>query len=164
MKVREFMNEEVVTVDVNQKLSEVSRLFHERGISGAPVIDQDGELVGMISDSDILKAVEPHRETLRLRYPSLSFMSVTFDRDVEERSLTEVCREIQETPVREHMSSEIIHLTPDDGMERAITLMNQNDVNRLPVLDGKEIVGIITRADIIRCLDASGPSELEKNG
>jgi len=152
MKVKEFMNRNVITVDSRQTLMDVSLLFNENGISGAPVLGPDGKVVGMISDSDLVKAVEPHKETLRLRYPSLSFMSVTFDRDVEERSLAEACRAIQGRPVEEVMSTDVVSLEPEDNLENAVTLMNEMDLNRLPVIEEETVVGIITRADILRCL------------
>jgi len=161
MKVKDAMNPEVITVSPGQTLKEVSHVFHENGISGAPVLDSNGMVVGVISDSDVVRAVEPHQETLRLRYPSLSLMSVTFDRDVEERSLDEVCREVQQKPVKEFMTGEVVSLAPDDTIETAVTLMNQSGFNRLPVIEGDQLVGILTRADILRCLTKADLSFLD---
>ena len=152
MKIKEIMNEQVVTVKEGDTLQYVSRIFYENSISGAPVIDGKGRVVGMISESDIVKAIEPYKAKLRMIFPSLSFMSVTFEKDMEERAITEVVKEVQRTKVTEVMAREVFFLEPDDLVEKAIITMNQRNVNRIPVISNGELVGIVARADILRCL------------
>lgn len=160
MKVQDIMNKDVVTVSETDTLQDVSKLFFERSISGAPVLDSEGNVVGMISESDIVKAVEPCQEKLKMVYPSLSFMSVTFERNTEEKAIAEVVGEVQQKQVSEVMTTEVTSIEPKDSIKRAVILINERNVNRLPVIAEGKIVGIVTRADILRCLSLMDLSEL----
>ncbi|NYT12000.1 MAG: CBS domain-containing protein [Methanomassiliicoccales archaeon] len=152
MKVEDIMTREVVTVAEKDTLQEVSKVFFERSISGAPVLDSTGEVVGMVSESDIVKSVKPYEERLKMIYPSLSFMSVTFEKNTEEKAIDDVVREVQHKTVREIMSRQVHTLSPDDPISKAVTMINEENVNRLPVIIEGKLVGIVTRADILRCL------------
>ena len=152
MNVNDIMTREVVTVAETDTLQEVSKIFFEKSISGAPVLDSKGKIIGMVSESDIVKSVRPYQERLKMVYPSLSFMSVTFEKNTEEKAIAEVVREVQMKTVGEIMSREVHSLTPDDPISKAITMINEENVNRLPVIREGDIVGIVTRADILRCL------------
>ncbi|MFP4169865.1 MAG: HPP family protein [Methanomassiliicoccales archaeon] len=148
MRVKEIMSPSV-TVGADDTLQDVFRMFSERSISGAPVVDERENLIGVISESDMVKAVARHQRRLRLVYPSLSFMSVTFEEDSEGRDLVEVVREIQRTPVSSVMGREVITLSPEDGVKVALERMTKGDVNRLPVVEDGKVVGIVARGDII---------------
>ena len=152
MRVEDIMKREVVAVYETDTLQEVSRVFFERSISGAPVLDSAGKVVGMVSDSDIVKSVRPYEERLRMIYPSLSFMSVTFERNTEEKAIADVVREVQQRPVGEIMTRKVHSLLPDDLISKAVMMINEKNVNRLPVIAEGKLVGIVTRADILRCL------------
>lgn len=162
MKVQDIMNKDVVTVSEKDTLQDVSKLFFERSISGAPVLDSEGNVVGMVSESDIVKAAEPCQERLKMVYPSLSFMSVTFERNTEEKAIADVVREVQQKQVGDVMTTEVTSVDPEDPIKRAVILINEKNVNRLPVIAEGRLVGIVTRADIIRCLSLIDLSKLEE--
>lgn len=160
MQIDQIMNRKVVTVEEGDTLKKVSKIFFENSISGAPVLDSNDEVVGIISESDIVKAMKPFEDRLRMIYPSLSFMSVTFEKDVEEKTLSEVVKEVQDLTVGQVMVKEVLYLEPGDPIEKAVDIMNQRNVNRLPVISDGKLVGIVTRADILRCLATVDLSKL----
>jgi len=152
MKVRDIMSKGVITVGREESLRQISNIFHENRISGAPVVDNEGKLLGMLSESDIVGAAKPLERKLRLIYPSLSLMSVTFEQSAEEKDLAEVVRELQQMCAEEVMTPDVHVIGPEESIQKAVILMNENQVNRLPVIEGDSLVGIITRADIIHYL------------
>jgi CBS domain-containing protein len=162
MYVKDIMTREVVTVIETDTLQQVSKVFFEKSISGAPVLDSHGNVVGMVSESDIVKSVRPYEERLKMIYPSLSFMSVTFEKNTEEKAIAEVVKEVQGKTVGEIMSRDVHILSPDDPISKAVSLINEENVNRLPVIGEGKLIGIVTRADILRCLTLIDLTVLEE--
>jgi CBS domain-containing protein len=135
MKIRSVMTTEVATVPERLPLQEVAALLAERRISGVPVVDPAGAVVGVVSEGDIVRIEagpdEPRRTLRGLRPPRRS----------EPRART----------AADAMSSPPITARPGQTVAEAARLMTERHVNRLPVLrkDGS-LVGIVTRADLVR--------------
>ena len=159
--MRDIMTTDVVVVRETDTLQDISKLFFEKSISGAPVLDENEMLVGMISESDIIGVVRPLEQKLKMVYPSLSMMSVTFEKDLQEKDLSAVLREVQQKKAGEVMTREVVSLEPEDTVKKAVTLMNERNVNRLPIVSAGRVVGILTRADILRCLSMMNLSDLD---
>ncbi len=130
MKVSEIMNPEVMSVTPQDRVCDVIDLFLEKNITGAPVIDQ-GKVTGIISRKDILPLV------------------TTFDLDCS--SLEQIRRTCAHY-VSDHMQKDVIVVTPVEDVEKCALIMTNNNINRLPVVDGGALVGIITRGDILKAL------------
>jgi len=150
--IKEVMVKEVVTVRPEMTLQQVSRLFFERHISGAPVVDDEGKMLGVISETDVLKAVKTYEKRLSMVYPSASLFGVSFQSSYKETEMAEAIARIQDTKVQEVMTRDVYVLGPEDTIQRAVLIMNAFGVNRIPVVEGTRVVGILTRADIIRYL------------
>ena len=139
MNIRELMSTEVVTAAPDEALREVARRLVEHGISGVPVCDEELQVVGVVSEGDILFK-ERGRTTSRR----------PLARILDSASRTEAIK-VQARTVREAMTSPAITITPSRTAAYAARLMLDNGVNRLPVVvqDGT-LVGIVTRADLVR--------------
>ena len=134
------MTREVVTVAPGTPLREVARTLAERGISGAPVVDASGELIGVISEGDFL-VKERGRSGRR---PSRMFaLFGGGSEDSEQRRLS------AETAVQA-MSAPPVTIEEDRTLRETAALMIDRGVNRLPVMRDGRIVGIVTRADLVR--------------
>jgi CBS domain-containing protein len=146
--VRDVMTADVVTVDPDSSVEDAIRLLVDRGVDAAPVVESDGTLVGMLSDSDlIVQETELHFPTL------ISFLGASIE--IGHKRFEEELTKSLGATVREVMTAEPITCADDDSVESAATLMHDNDVSRLPVtLDGK-LVGIVARRDILRAILAS---------
>jgi CBS domain-containing protein len=139
MTVRDAMTAEVCTVAPGMSLHDVARLLVERGISGAPVVDAYGELIGVISEGDFLV-----KERGLGRRPAN-----VLDRLLGRADEVDVRRLSAQTAVQA-MSTPAVTIGPDDTLREAAALMLDRAVNRLPVVSDGRLVGILTRADLVR--------------
>jgi CBS domain-containing protein len=133
------MRTEVITVGPDTPLKEVARRLAEHGVSGAPVLDDTGRVVGVISESDFLIKERGRRHVTR------SLLGILFGG--HQRELARV----DATTAGEAMTTPPVTI---DGMmasvREAAVLMAEKRVNRLPVLRNGRLVGIVTRGDILR--------------
>lgn len=146
-KVRDLMVRTVITVAPSDLLATAARRLAARHISAAPVVE-DGKVVGIISESDILKALVPDSAT---DPPSILDL------------LSGSAREPHKGPalVRDAMTTTVRCITPDESIWQAATLMQQGQFKRLPVTgEGNRLVGIISRADLIRAMARNDESIL----
>lgn len=150
-KVEEIMTRPVVTVAPDMPVREAATILSEKDISGAPVMD-GGRIVGIFSEADVLRSLKTTKKNLRLVFPSISSIGIAFQEEVVQRELLEAYEEIGSKPVSEVMSKEIHTVTADITLKEAVMAMVMNDVNRLPVTKGGELVGIVTRGDVIKGL------------
>jgi CBS domain-containing protein len=136
--VNDIMSCKVVTVKASDSVEDAARLLLEHRISGLPVVDEDGNLVGVLSESDLIHKAEP------LPSPSLYYGN-------REKFLEEMWK-VKASQVREVMTEDVITVSPEDGVEKAASLMLEKGVKRLPVVRGEKVVGMVTRADILKAL------------
>jgi CBS domain-containing protein len=139
MNVREIMTTDVVTVGPDLPLKEVARLLIERRISGVPVVGDDGTLLGVVSEGDFLPR-EPRPQRID---PRLAWL---VGRPEAEDQRTHV----HATTAGAAMSHPPITIEPDRELRDAALLMTRSGVNRLPVVEAGRLVGILTRADLVR--------------
>lgn len=141
MKVRDVMTDGVISVRPETPLKEVARSLAEHGISGVPVVDDDGRVLGVVSEADFLiKEQDPPRPERSLLFSWL------FDRDEGRR----VEAKLHATTAGECMSRPPITVAPESGLREAAALMTRHGINRLPVVEEGRLVGIVTRADLVQ--------------
>jgi len=160
MKVSEVMTRQVATVSPETLVKDAAALLAEKNVSGMPVIE-GGRIVGVFSEADVLRHIKTTKKDLRLIYPSISSLGIAFQEEVTQREILEAYEEIGNKPVREVMSREVVTIAPDISLNEAIVKMVQKGINRLPVVDKGNLVGIVTRGDVIRGL-AKEESEKKK--
>ena len=145
--VREVMTTEVVTVRPEEPIQEATRKLIEHEVDGAPVVDADGQVVGMLTSDDLLV-----QET-RLHYPTvISLFGAYLELPSSHRQFEEDLRKAVGATVGEVMNDEPITCADSDTLERAATLMHEEGVSRLPVVADGQLVGIIARGDILRAV------------
>lgn len=140
MKVRDVMTAGVISVAPETSLRELARLLNEHQISGVPVVDGDGACVGVISEADLLAKQVGRPQS---RHHPLDWI-------LGERSDPEELRRRAATTAGQAMSAPVITIDADRPLREAAALMVDRRVNRLPVLSGGTLVGMITRADLVR--------------
>ena len=155
MQVSKVMAQEVVFLNQEDTITEAVEKFASKMISGAPVLDPDGLLVGMLSEKDIISAMEMKFKRLEMVYPSLSMVSVSFIEKFDDKEVVEAFTEIANMRVSDLMKKEIFTLDPEATINQAIDLMARRSINRIPVMKGDKVLGIVTRKDIIRGLAGS---------
>ena len=143
MRVEDVMTAEVATVKPEASLKDAARELTGRRISGMPVVDDDGRVIGVISEADVLAKEEPEQE------PRAGAIGRLLDRGREEPA------EKGAMVVREAMTSPAITIEPHWPVAMAAQQMIEGGVNRLPVVRQARLVGIVTRADLVRAFARS---------
>jgi CBS domain-containing protein len=140
--VEQVMTRSVVTVTKETPISEVARLLVEHAISGLPVVDPDGRVIGVVSEGDLLV-----REAGR-RPPARRPLARLRDRD---RGAGARRSKVEAATAGEMMTSPALTFEPFRALRTAAQVMTTNEVNRLPVVDADgRLLGIVTRADLVR--------------
>ena len=155
MLVEEVMTKKVIILKTHETISEAVRKLAKNGISGAPVQDEDGKTVGIVTEKDILNAMKTRTKSIEMVYPSLSVVSVAF---VESETLKETMAaftEIANIKISEIMVRDYVFAEKGTDLSKVIEVMGMRGINRVPVLDSGKLVGIVSRADIIKGLAQS---------
>lgn len=141
LTVRDAMTRTVVTVPLIAPLREVARLLVDHGISGVPVVDVDGTVLGVISEADLL-VKEQGPDAIRHR-PLARFIG---------ESGQSRAQSLKQAAVTAHeaMTCPAVTITSGRPIHEAAAIMTARRVNRLPVIDDGRLVGIISRADLVR--------------
>jgi len=130
MQVKEMMSTEVVVVGRNDDLSQVEDLMVSKKLRHVPVVE-NGELVAIVSQRDLFKAM----------------MSSTMGYgDKAQKAYLHSVR------VKEVMTYPVVTVTPDTSVGEAADLMVHKGIGCLPVVEGTQLVGVVTKTDLLRCL------------
>jgi len=127
--VRDLMTEKVFTLKPKDDLAALYDLMDSRHVRHVPIVDSDGELVGLVTDRDLSKSALGAVEELPL----------SVERDI-----------LRRRRIRDIMATEPDSIEPDATLREAAEILLENKVGCLPVVEGLHLVGIITEADFVR--------------
>ncbi|KXS40392.1 MAG: hypothetical protein AWU59_2551 [Methanolobus sp. T82-4] len=151
MKVRDVMNPDVVVCSPEDTIGDVARLLKQNNISGLPVVD-DGKVVGIVSEGDLLRLLEvPEHGGLWLPSP-FEVIEVPIRELINWEDTKRMLEDVGSQPVADIMKEKVYTVSPEDSIEKASESITRHKINRLPVVENKKLVGIVTRGDIIRGL------------
>lgn len=155
MKARDIMTTDVITFAPDASIPDIARTFRERGIPGAPVVE-DGEIIGMVTEFDLIaRHARPHSPA----YLPLLDARIPLG---GQREYREIIRRILGMTARDIMTENVRTVTADSDLEEVATLMVEEKANPVPVLESGRLVGIISHTDLIQHLEeAGGPVEGE---
>lgn len=149
VKVKELMTTDVIAFKPDNKIPHVAKTFRTKRISGAPVIDDQKKVIGVISEADIMKL------TAAIPFPDIDplnpfpvFSMSSYMKKV--KNIPDDIDTIFDGYVKDVMSKNPVTILPDDSISDAARIMRKNDFNRIPVVDAEgKLVGLIAREDII---------------
>jgi predicted transcriptional regulator len=151
--VKDLMNPDIMTVADEMTTDELARFLIEHEISGAPVVDSQGHLIGVVSMTDIGRALaEPGEEDEAPRRPGF-YRDAGEDLTLEELALRDVGEPA--VTVRDVMTPVIHHIPVTASVAEAARLMVEQHIHRLVVTQGTQPVGIITSSDLLRMVAES---------
>ncbi|HHN65983.1 MAG TPA: CBS domain-containing protein [Nitrospirae bacterium] len=146
LKAADIMTRDVITVTPETSVEELGRLFIERDISGAPVVDSEGRLVGIVTENDLIKKERPfHIPTIIRIFDAI--IPIESDSRVEEE-----IKKMTATTVQDICTRDVITVDVDTTLPEIAEIMTEKGVHLLPVMDGDRLVGIIGKKDVIRAI------------
>ena len=131
MLVQELMSSKPVTVTADTSVPEALRIMRERKVRRLPVLDHHGKMVGIVSDKDLLYASPSPATTL---------------------AIWEISDLLAKLKVEKVMTREVVTVSGDTPLEEAARIMTDRRIGGLPVMDGENLVGIITETDLFKAL------------
>ena len=140
MKAKDVMTRTIISVDPNATVLQAARLMLQHHISGLPVINEAGQLVGILSEGDFLRRRETDTQRQRPRW--LEFL-------MGPGRIADDYTHSHGTKVSEVMTAEVRTVVEDASLEEVVELMERHRIKRVPVVRGREVVGIISRANIM---------------
>lgn len=147
MNASDVMASNVITVSPETTVRAVAALLFEKRISGVPVVGGDGTLVGIVSEGDLLRRFEidtdkPTRSWWPAWLASSRAMAATFIK-THSRS------------VRDVMTRQVIVAAPDTPLREIAVMLERNHIKRIPIIDDGALIGLVSRADLVRALACS---------
>lgn len=152
--VSEVMTTEVLTFAPDDDIAVAMRTMVDRGIDGAPVVDERGAVVGMLSTGDLIVPES------KLHFPMvIELLGVGLEVPLTRHHLGDDVRRSLGSTVADLMQADPITIEPDEMVEAAATLLHDHNISRLPVVAATGLVGLISRGDILRAVLAEVEAE-----
>jgi CBS domain-containing protein len=143
MHAADIMTRPVINVTPETKIAEAARLMLQHRISGLPVVDAEGTLVGIVTEGDLVRRSEIGTERHRARWVELLIGPGRLARDyVDAHART----------VGEVMTDNVAVVSPDATLPEVVRLMEKRHVKRVPVVEKGAVIGIVSRANLVRAL------------
>lgn len=145
--VADIMTREVVSVKGSTTVREMAEIFDKMGFGSLPVVDEQGNLTGIVTASDLIEQGRP------LHIPTVISL---FDWVIpleSEHSLEKDLKRISAQTAAELASTEVVTITPAEPVSRAAEIMSSHKLHAIPVVEGRKVVGMVSRIDIIRAMN-----------
>ncbi len=147
--VRDWMTTDVSSLKETQPVSEAVELLLKKKVKSAPVVDEDGHLLGLISEADLIASeTEVHIPTMISILGEVAAWPpsiLRFRHDVERSSAL---------TVSSAMSKEVQTASPDQSISEIAGILYDNKIVMVPVVESGKVIGVIGRSDILRCMAA----------
>jgi CBS domain-containing protein len=150
LKARDMMTKDVITATPDMEITQAAKLLLEHHFNGLPVVDEKGKLVGIICQNDLIV------QQKKFPLPSLFTFFDGLIPLTSYRSLEKEVDKIVASKVSQAMTPDPITVDADASLEDIATLMVNNNVHTLPVVEGTRLVGIIGKEDVLRTLMPEG--------
>jgi len=144
LKAKDIMTTEVVTVTPSTTIEELARILMEHRISGVPVVDDNGNLAGVVTENDLIS------QNKRLHIPTVVRLFDAFIMLESPASMEKELKKMAANTVAEIYTKDIITVREDTELEEVATIMYEKKVHLIPVTEGLKIKGIIGKMDIIK--------------
>jgi len=146
MKVRDIMSSKVITCKAETPVNEIAKKLVKYDITGMPVVDDKNKVIGIVTEADIIM------QKAKIHIPSYiqlldSFLYLEDPREVEEE-----LKKILGIKACDLMTPDVITIDPEASVSDLATLFEEEHINPVPVVKDGKLVGIVSRADIVKLL------------
>jgi len=144
---KNIMTPDVIKVSPETSIAQLSKVLLENKVSGVPVVDAEGILMGIVTEADIIK------DNIKVQFPFYFDPLMVSGYAVDFEKYSEDIKDYLNSNVETIMNHRVKTAKPSTPVSEIADIMVSNKINRLPIVDeNKKIVGIITRADIIKSM------------
>lgn len=145
MLIKDIMTKNVITVNPEMSIHKLAELFMKKNISGAPVVDKSGKLLGIAKEEGVIfKDKKVHLPTfINLSFGFIALGTAKYNEEI---------KKITASTVSSIMEKDTVTISPNTEIEDVATLMIEKEVYYLPVVDKDKLVGVITKKDIVRAI------------
>ena len=152
LKAKDIMSSSVITVKMGTSIAEVAELFHDNSIGGAPVVDDEGKLVGIITESDLID------QNKKLHIPTVVaiFDAVVYLESL--RKFEEELRKMTGNKVKDLCSTDVVTVDADTPVNEIASIMADSHFHTIPVLDNALLVGVVGKDDIVKTMASTKTS------
>jgi len=150
----DIMTSPTITIGKDKNVKEALNLLADSNISGVPVTDEDGKLIGIISGADIMRYSQQKK---MIPFSNTSLWVTQFGNADEDLQMIRSSYEnLYRTLIEQIMTKKVYSASKDTPISELAKLMNRNNINRIPIVDSdKKVIGIVTRNDLVKYMASS---------
>lgn len=144
--VNDIMSRQPITVTPDTEIIQAAKILIEKGINGLPVVNDAGQLVGIICQSDLISQQK--------KFPTPSFFTFldSFIPTISSKQMEKAIQKITAITVDQAMAPDPVTVSPDDEISRVAELMVDKNFHTLPVVKDGQLVGVVGKEDVLRTL------------
>lgn len=145
LKAKDIMTQDVITVKPESTVEDLARLLMDHKISGVPVVDEDMNIIGIVTENDLIK------KNKRLHIPTIIRLFDAYFL-LDSGKVEEDIKKMVAATVGEIYTKKVVSISEETTLEEIATIMAEQHIHLLPVLRDKKVVGIIGKADVVRSM------------
>ncbi len=146
LKAKEIMTKDVITVTVSTTVEDLARVLVEHKISGTPVVDDKGDLIGIVTENDLI------RKNKKFHIPTIVRLYDAFIMLESKSKIEQEIKEMAAVTVADIYRKDVVTVNEDTPVDEIATIMSEKGLHLVPVVEGRKIKGIIGKIDIIKGL------------
>jgi len=143
---QDIMSREVLTVQPETSVSELARLLNTHNINGVPVVDSDNNLLGVVTENDLVY------QKKKVHIPTVINILDSFIYLESQSKMKEEMEKITGATVEQIYSKNVKTITPETTIDEIATMMAEQNIHTIPVVENNTLIGVIGKGDIIRTL------------
>lgn len=146
LTAKDIMTPEVITVRLDTTVNELAEILWKNRISGAPVLDDEGKVISVVTESDLIdQSKKVHIPTMISLLDSVIFLESS-------KKTEEEIKKMAGNTVQDICAKKLVSVSSDTGLDEIATIMAEKKVHTLPVMQDEKLVGVIGKSDIIRSM------------
>lgn len=146
IRARDIMTKKVITLTPTATVTEAARTLSQKRISGAPVLNSESKMIGIVSESDLII------QDVKLHFPTYIQLLDSYIYLGSLAKFEKTLKKAVAVKVKDIMTTEVITTSPEASLEDVATVIMKEHVSILPVTEDDKVIGIITKRDIVRSL------------
>ncbi len=145
-KAKDIMTSPVITVHFDTSVVDLAKLLSERRINGVPVVDDDGNIGGIVTEADLVD------QNKKLHIPSVLFFMDSAIFLESPKKLDKELRKMAGTTVGDICTKDVITVEDETPIDEVASIIAEKRISTIPVMKGKKLVGVVGRGDLVRSI------------